>query len=224
MAHRSGRASRRLPLAMSLFLASAWFAAAIPAAALAAAPTEVYFSEYIEGSSNNKALEIYNGTGAAMNLATGAYSVQVFFNGSATAGLTINLAGTVANGDVYVLAHGSAKIVRLVQPGVGGEQARGHVVQRFADPRQHHDCRLCRAGVVLHPLADFPAAHAGHHHVEQNQVELAVFGQGPGAFSVGCFRDVEPLLPQKACVQAQHCGLILGDEGTKRGIDGHGVA
>ena len=29
-----------------------------------AAPTELFFSEYIEGSSNNKALEIYNGTGA----------------------------------------------------------------------------------------------------------------------------------------------------------------
>ncbi|HEX8779742.1 MAG TPA: hypothetical protein VF728_01050, partial [Nocardioides sp.] len=35
-----------------------------------AAPTELFFSEYIEGSSNNKALEIYNGTGAAVNLAT----------------------------------------------------------------------------------------------------------------------------------------------------------
>ena len=32
-------------------------------------PTELYFSEYIEGSSNNKALEIYNGTGATVDLA-----------------------------------------------------------------------------------------------------------------------------------------------------------
>ena len=30
-----------------------------------AAPSDVFFSEYIEGSSNNKALEIFNGTGAA---------------------------------------------------------------------------------------------------------------------------------------------------------------
>ena len=29
----------------------------------------LYFSEYIEGSSNNKAIEIYNGTGAAVDLA-----------------------------------------------------------------------------------------------------------------------------------------------------------
>ncbi len=37
-----------------------------------AATTELFFSEYIEGSSNNKALEIYNGTGAAIDLAAGA--------------------------------------------------------------------------------------------------------------------------------------------------------
>ncbi len=35
-----------------------------------AQPTELFISEYIEGSSNNKAIEIYNGTGAAVNLAS----------------------------------------------------------------------------------------------------------------------------------------------------------
>ncbi len=69
--------------------------------------TELFFSEYIEGSSNNKALEIYNGTGAAIDLAAGGYNVQMYFNGSASAGLTINLTGTVADGDVFVLAHSS---------------------------------------------------------------------------------------------------------------------
>ncbi|CAG0947707.1 hypothetical protein ANRL1_04454 [Anaerolineae bacterium] len=80
-----------------------------------AAPTELFFSEYIEGSSNNKALEIYNGTGASINLATAGYSVQMYFNGSSSAGLTINLTGTVANGDVYVLAHSSANATILAQ-------------------------------------------------------------------------------------------------------------
>ena len=47
------------------------------------------FSEYIEGSSNNKALEIFNGTGGTVNLATQGYNVQIFFNGGSTAGLTI---------------------------------------------------------------------------------------------------------------------------------------
>jgi len=80
-----------------------------------AAPSDLFFSEYIEGSSNNKALEIFNGTGAAVNLATGGYNVQMYFNGSATAGLTISLTGTVATGDVYVVAQASASDAILAQ-------------------------------------------------------------------------------------------------------------
>ncbi|CAG0978228.1 hypothetical protein ANAEL_01576 [Anaerolineales bacterium] len=83
--------------------------------AQAAMPTELFFSEYIEGSSNNKALEIYNGTGAAINLATGGYNVQMFFNGNPVSTLTINLTGSVANGDVYVLAQSSANATILAQ-------------------------------------------------------------------------------------------------------------
>ncbi|HET9241933.1 MAG TPA: Ig-like domain-containing protein [Gaiella sp.] len=96
-------------------------AVAALAAALVLAPgahtasTELFFSEYIEGSSNNKALEISNDTGAAIELGTGGYNVQMFFNGSATAGLTINLTGTVADDDVFVLAHSSADAAILAQ-------------------------------------------------------------------------------------------------------------
>ena len=49
-----------------------------------AASNDLFFSEYVEGSSNNKALEIYNGTAAPIDLATGGYSVQMFFNGNST--------------------------------------------------------------------------------------------------------------------------------------------
>lgn len=76
-------------------------------------PSDLFFSEYIEGSSNNKALEIYNGTGALVNLA--GYNVQQFSNGNATAGLTINLTGTIAPGDVFVLAHSSSDPAILAQ-------------------------------------------------------------------------------------------------------------
>ena len=84
-----------------------------PSHAVAAA--DLFFSEYIEGSSNNKALEIFNGTGTPVNLAAGSYNVQMFFNGSASAGLTINLTGTVATGDVYVVAQASAVAAILAQ-------------------------------------------------------------------------------------------------------------
>lgn len=76
---------------------------------------DLFFSEYIEGTSNNKALEIYNGTGAAVDLAVAGYSIQMYFNGSSTAGLTINLTGTVAAGDVFVLAQSSASGAILAQ-------------------------------------------------------------------------------------------------------------
>ena len=90
------------------------FVALLCGATLASAQTtDLLISEYIEGSSNNKALEIYNGTGAAVGLS--AYSIQMFFNGSASAGLTIPLSGTVANGDVFVLAHSSAAAAILTQ-------------------------------------------------------------------------------------------------------------
>src|SRR6185503_18987925 len=48
-------------------------------------------------------------------LAAQGYNVQMYFNGSATAGLTINLTGTVANGDVYVVAQSSAAAAILAQ-------------------------------------------------------------------------------------------------------------
>jgi len=77
------------------------------------AQSGVFISEYIEGSSNNKAIEIFNGTGAPLNISN--YQIRMYFNGSASAGLTITLVGTVAAGDVYVLAHSSASPVIAVQ-------------------------------------------------------------------------------------------------------------
>ena len=80
--------------------------------AAGAAPTDLFFSEYSEGSSFNKALEIYNGTGAAVDLA--GYSVQMFFNGSSSAGQTIDLSGSIAPGDVYVLTDSQAANATLL--------------------------------------------------------------------------------------------------------------
>ncbi|MEH8018130.1 ExeM/NucH family extracellular endonuclease [Rheinheimera muenzenbergensis] len=63
---------------------------------------ELFISEYVEGSGNNKALELYNPTSNA--IAMDAYSVQVYFNGSTTAGTTINLSGSIAAGGTFVIA------------------------------------------------------------------------------------------------------------------------
>ncbi|WP_306523925.1 ExeM/NucH family extracellular endonuclease [Rheinheimera sp.] len=74
------------------------------------APTlqaEPFFSEYVEGTSNNKALEIYNPAETALDLS--GYSIKVFSNGAVTAGKTINLSGQVAAKSVLVLVDTSAE-------------------------------------------------------------------------------------------------------------------
>jgi len=78
------------------------------APAASAQATSLFFSEYVEGTSNNKALEIYNGTGASVDLAAEGYEIRIFFNGNTSAGTTIPLAGTIADGDVYVVADDGA--------------------------------------------------------------------------------------------------------------------
>lgn len=70
------------------------------------AAAQVIISEYVEGSSNNKAIELYNAGESAVDLTGG--TLQMYFNGSGSPGLTLNLRGTVAPGDVYVIAHSSA--------------------------------------------------------------------------------------------------------------------
>ena len=68
---------------------------------------ELFISEYIEGSSNNKALEIYNPTANAVNMS--GYSVKAYNNGGTSVSNSIDLPNKMlAAGDVYVIANGSA--------------------------------------------------------------------------------------------------------------------
>ena len=95
--------SARLSLLQHAFchsLSATWYVWAPPSAQ--AAPSDVFFSEYIEGSSFNKALEIYNGTGAPVDLGAGNYVLQLHTNGSPTVSQSVSLTGTIANGDVFV--------------------------------------------------------------------------------------------------------------------------
>src|SRR5262245_17742013 len=100
---RSSRAALAALLVVPAFAAMNAFRSVAPASALTG---ELFFSEYIEGSSFNKALEIYNGTGAPVTL-TGTYDVFISFNGG-TSTATFPLVGTVADGDVFVLANTNA--------------------------------------------------------------------------------------------------------------------
>ncbi len=68
--------------------------------------TDLFISEYIEGSSNNKAIEIYNGTGSPVDLSN--YRLELYTNGATSPSNTEVLAGTLAHGDVYIVANSSA--------------------------------------------------------------------------------------------------------------------
>lgn len=67
--------------------------------------TDLYFSEYIEGSSNNKIIEITNGTGSAVALSN--YVVKKQTNGAGAWSTGITLSGTLANGAKYVMVNSS---------------------------------------------------------------------------------------------------------------------
>ena len=77
------------------------------------AATELFISEYIEGGGNNKALEIANFTGTAVNLAD--YSIQLSQNGSGTWNVSETLSGTLQDQEVYVLARGNANAAILAE-------------------------------------------------------------------------------------------------------------
>ncbi len=65
------------------------------------------FSEYIEGSSNNKAIEVFNGTGAPLDLS--GCTVKLFTNGATTPGSTFNFPQqTLAANAVFSICHSAA--------------------------------------------------------------------------------------------------------------------
>lgn len=68
--------------------------------------TELFFSEYVEGSSHNKALEIYNPTTSTVNLAN--YRLIRYSNGSAVPVDSFNLTGSLPANDVWVVTNGQA--------------------------------------------------------------------------------------------------------------------
>ena len=78
----------------------------------------VWISEYAEGTSNNKYLEIYNGTDASLDLTTMAFPNAN--NGADVEGEpdywnSFPAGATVAAGDVYVIAHSSADATILAE-------------------------------------------------------------------------------------------------------------
>lgn len=70
--------------------------------------TDLFISEYVEGSSNNKYIEIFNGTGESVDLS--GYKLRAFTNGSDSPNNDVALAGTLDNNKTVVYKNSSATL------------------------------------------------------------------------------------------------------------------
>lgn len=70
--------------------------------------SDLLFSEYVEGSNNNKYLEIYNGTGVTIDLSD--YKIELYVNGQTKPKSIEVLTGTLSDGEVVVFRHSKAEI------------------------------------------------------------------------------------------------------------------
>lgn len=111
MRNQSNRKSLSILLTLALVvnLFFPYVATQVKAATLA---SDLIISEYIEGSSNNKAIELYNGTGQDVNLKE--YTLELYSNGATTPNTTLTF-GTLTdteamlgNGQTFVIVNSSA--------------------------------------------------------------------------------------------------------------------
>jgi hypothetical protein len=75
--------------------------------------SDLFFSEYAEGSSNNKYVEIYNGTGASVDLSN--YNAHRISNGGEWDENIYPLEGILLDGDVYVIANSGSDPIILAE-------------------------------------------------------------------------------------------------------------
>ena len=114
------------------------YTSAVTLPALTPQTLDLFISEYIEGSSNNKGIEIFNPTGVSVDLSN--YFIKLSRNGSGwgmydadteESGFVYQLDGTLANGNVLVIATDQATFqsdIQLSYPSVchfNGDDAVG---------------------------------------------------------------------------------------------------
>lgn len=101
---------------------------------------QLMFSQYIDGSSNRKGLEIYNPDNSSVNLSD--YEVQQFNNGGTAKSLTVSLQGNLASKQKFVIGRSElqaelgAKVNQVAGLSFNGDDAivllyRGIAVDRF---------------------------------------------------------------------------------------------
>jgi len=74
---------------------------------------DLIISTYVEGSSWNKAIEIYNGTGKTVDLSK--YALRKQSNGDGAFGYVLRLSGQLQSNKTYTIVHKAAEILALTQ-------------------------------------------------------------------------------------------------------------
>lgn len=74
--------------------------------AVSHASADILFSEYIEGSNNNKAIELMNTGSTSVDLSS--ITIELYSNGNLTVQNQQTLSGTLPAGEVFVIANGAA--------------------------------------------------------------------------------------------------------------------
>lgn len=72
-------------------------------ASVPALAEDLIISEYVEGSSNNKAIELYNGTGKSIDLSE--YRIELYANGSEETKNVQSLSGDLPHGETFIIYH-----------------------------------------------------------------------------------------------------------------------
>lgn len=87
-----------------LILAALLLYRALWAAPAAAGVSDIIFSEYIDSSGFDKALELYNGTGGAVDLS--GYRIELYSDGNSGApNAVLDLSGVLGDGGAFVIVH-----------------------------------------------------------------------------------------------------------------------
>ena len=105
---------------------------------------DVFFSEYLEGRSNNKAIEIYNPTAATVDLSL--YTIKLHSNGTTGVTNSVTLAGTLAPGAVLVLTNANASPTLKIS---------GSITSSVANFNGDDALTLEKSGVVIDRFGQF---------------------------------------------------------------------
>ncbi|HKK12241.1 MAG TPA: lamin tail domain-containing protein, partial [Flavobacteriaceae bacterium] len=100
--------------------------------------SDLIISEYAEGSSNNKYIEIYNGTGTSVDLND--YEIWKVSNGGTWPEVIIGLSGNLVDGDVFIIANSSSNATIL---------AEADLTMGSADWNGNDAVGLAKSGVLI---------------------------------------------------------------------------